>query len=330
MKKSNVVRFVAVFLLLTFSLISTSTARAYVTVDQRGQSVYSSWNSSNDWLIVQGAADTTGDSYRYPNTVTEVRRINTFTLAYANYRQSWGTYFFPGSRNHKIVSKLAKYEPNPSTVKYTQCDTYSNVQTSSLDPAVQYALDTLWNYLMSILQLPFPSPWGLIPTGNGITVTKDTDLMGITVSYNYSPQVQGCDYQIYINKDPQNGYAPTGGYYIDVMAQAEAGLLVSTPSSYDAFSDSYNINETINSINKENLTSITLPDTIVKDITVSGPRGPYKQQIISHMPITKYAEKLHSQNTNGLQPMGVYWVKEGDINIWLKADFEIYAYNQPH
>jgi len=331
MKKRNVVRFVALFLLLTFSLtFAFSTARAYVTIDQRDQSVYSSWNSSNDWLIVQGAADTTGDSYRYPNTVTEVRRINTFTLAYANYRQSWGTYFFPSSRNHKIRSNLAKYMSNPSTVEYTECYTYSNVQTSSLDPAVQYALDTLWNYLMSILKLPFPSPWGLIPTGNGITVTKDADLMGITVSYNYSPQIQGCDYHIYIDKDPIYGLAPVGTYYIDVSAQAEAGLVVYTPSSYDAYSSSYDINKTINSINKENLTSITLPDTIAKYITVSGPRGPYKQQIISHMPITKYAEKLHFQNTNEIQPMGAYWVKEGDINVWLKADFDIYVYNQPY
>ncbi|NNG67628.1 hypothetical protein [Caldanaerobacter subterraneus] len=297
--------------ILVFTLFFTfATTWAYVELGKGYQKIYSDWQNPDDWLIVEGAADSVGDSRNYAVGTEIVRRAHTFALTYDSYRQSWGTTFIPSSRYHQIRSEVPDYHTNPSTIRYSDPFGYDNSQNASIPLIVDYALDILWNYATDVFRLPLPSPWGLIKKDTGITIIKDSDLMGITFRYNNDPKLQGCDYLIYIDKI--NGQVPNGDYWIDVYAKAEAGLLVSTPYSY----------YTANSV-KENINSIKLPNTEVENILINGPRGLYRQENIKHIPLTQYAKELNAQKSDEIRAMSISWIKEGDINIWLVGDFKI-------
>lgn len=170
--------------------------------------------------------------------------------------------------------------------------------------------------------MPLPSPWGLIKKDTGITITRDSDLMGVTFKYNSDPKLQGCDYLIYIDK--VGGQVPNGTYWINVYAKAEAGLLVSTPSYYITNSIGENENIERKNIEKENIDSIELPNTKIENIIINVPRGLCKRENIKHIPLTQYAKELSTQKSNEkIETMGISWIKEGDINIWLVGDFKI-------
>ncbi|MDP9750174.1 hypothetical protein [Thermoanaerobacter pentosaceus] len=313
-KNNKMFKIISVALLFTL-FFTISTTWAYVELDKGYQKVYTTWQNPDDWLIVEGAANSVGDSRNYVAGTEMVRRAHTFALTYDSYRQSWGTIFIPSSRYHQIRSEVPNYHANPSTIRYSDPFGYDNSQNASIPPIVEYALDTLWNYATGVLKLPLPSPWGLIKKDTGITIIRDPNLMGVTFKYNSDPKLQGCDYLIYIDK--VNGQVPNGDYWIDVYAKAEAGLLVSTPYSY------YTTNSIKENMERENIDSIELPNTEIENIIINGPRGLYKRENIKHIPLTQYAKKLSTQKSDEIETMGISWIKEGDINIWLVGDFKI-------
>jgi hypothetical protein len=79
---------------------------------------------------------------------------------------------------------------------------------------------------MGILQLPFPSPWGLFilsEQGSGITIIRHSALRGGTFIYHDNPDLQGADWLWLIEK-PVN----TGIYYQYTIVRGEAGLSYAT------------------------------------------------------------------------------------------------------
>ncbi len=307
----RVIVFVVILSMALF-LLNSGVSYAMETLSKGKQDVYSDWNSTNDWLIVEASADSVGDGYTYPYGTEIVRRANSFSLSYDKFRQSWGITYIPTSKDHEMQFKLAKFHNNPSDIRFSDVYAFDNSGNGSLPSVVQYSLDTLWSFSMSVFKLPLPSPWQLILKNDGILINYDSDLEGFTINYQSSPELQGCDYLIYINKI--DGHYAHGSYWINEDAKAEAGLLVSTGEYYGKKVLSY-VNKTGNIIN--------LPDTTKKIINVKGPRGKlHKREIINHIPLTMFSYGIKTCEYNSVAP-GLNWIPEDRIDIKLIGDFRI-------
>jgi hypothetical protein len=210
---------------LVLTIVSSSALGWEKLYSPRRANIYSDV-LGDDWLIVQAYADIVGERYVVapsPYSTVLTNEASTFGWSYDGPRIYWWYAYLPDSQNHKIKVRnwFNDSWPTPSRPRLTDPFGYDNSQASSIPGILEYALDTLWNYGMSILHLPFPSPWGLIllSEGSGVTITRDSDLRGGTFRYNSDPGLQGADWLWYIVK-PVN----TGVYYIDEHALGEAGL----------------------------------------------------------------------------------------------------------
>ncbi len=146
-------------------------------------------------------------------------QASTFGWSYDDTRWSGRQPYTPNPRNHKITVRAFN---TPSSVRFTDPWGYDNSQSQGgLPDELQYALDVLWNFAISHVGLPLPSPWGLIrlDEGSRLEITRDSDLKGGTFRYNAEPSLQGADWLWYIDS-PVN----TGWYLIDVHALGEAGF----------------------------------------------------------------------------------------------------------
>lgn len=316
--KKYIVFIIILVLLFSFDI---NTSYAMTTLSNNHQSIYSDWNTNNDWLIVEASGNSSGDAYIYASGTEMVRRAATFLLSYDNFRESYGTIFIPDSRDHIISSRVVSFHQNPSSVRYSDVYAFDNSSNSSLPDIVQYSLDALWSFSMSVYKLPLPSPWQLIRKSSGISVSIDSDLQGMKIKYNSSPQLQGCDYLIYINKVGNPGVTPDGSYWIDVDETAEAGLLVSYPYGYYGYNKN-KINTSL--LERDNIKRIILPDTVKHYVQVSDPRGNFfTREDLSHIPITHLLKNSKDKDEYLNLYSGTGWVSEGQIDLRLIADFRL-------
>ncbi|WP_202319593.1 hypothetical protein [Archaeoglobus neptunius] len=188
------------------------------------KSVYKDWDGEN-WLIVQAYSDTAGERWIYtPSQYSTVltHQSCTFGFGYGEGKCYFGICYLPDSREHKIVVKA---ENTPSNVRITDPFGYDNEERQSIPEIVRFALDALWNFAVSYIKLPLPSPWGLMlqEEGNRLDISRSSDLKECTFRFKAEPNLQGADWLWYIDK-PVNA----GWYFISVYVQAEAGLFISS------------------------------------------------------------------------------------------------------
>ena len=184
----------------------------------------------DDWLIVQAYANIVGErrkSFDGPDDTVLTNEASTFGWSYDNPRYYWWYAYLPASQNHEIKVRnwYNDYFPTPSRPRIMSALGWDNAQASSIEDPLLYALDTLWNYALSFLHLPFPSPWGLLyQTQPDVTVIYDNDFRGATFRYNNDPDLQGANWLWYITSPVNPGY-----YYMEEYARGEAGYSFITP-----------------------------------------------------------------------------------------------------
>ena len=209
-------------IMLVLLPLCSSIVAAWDTLDgPQKQNIYADWESQGDWLIIQAYADVTGERHVHapsPDITALTHQASTFGLSYDDTRWDGRQPYTPNSRNHKITVRAIS---PPSSVRFTDPFGYDNSHDQSIPDILEYALDTLWGFATSYVNLPLPSPWGLLQLDEGgrLDITRDSDLKGGTFRYKAEPSLQGADWLWYIDK-PVN----TGWYLIDVHALAEAGL----------------------------------------------------------------------------------------------------------
>ncbi|MEM2941539.1 MAG: hypothetical protein QW304_08340 [Thermoproteota archaeon] len=307
--KKNRLANLFLFLLVTLTLIA-STACAWDVLDgPKKQEVYSDWQSTNDWKIVEAYAVVVGDKYIYspnPNTPVTARQAVTYGISYDRARSFLLTTFMPCSRYHKIKVRVLS-TPSNTPIRFSDPFGFSNSQTSTLPNELKYALDTLWNFATRYVGLPLPSPWGLI-LGNSpeITVDRDSDLKGGQFSYNRDPRLMGADYYWLIST-PVN----LGWYLIDVYNKAEAGLLIISYTPYASKTEDLKLPE----IRK--LPEINLPNTTIISMPTGRAENEYYSEVI-HEPLAKLQQQVKPTGTS------MVFLKEADISIVLWADFKAY------
>ena len=196
---------------------------------------YYDYQRNENWLVTQAYSVTVADVKQViiynPYETVIVHQACTYGLSISDGRYIYGDYYEPKVLNHKIRVEVHDKNSIPSTIRFTDPYGYTNAPPGSgADPIILYALDILWNFVVSQIRLPVPSPWQLLlkQEGNGLTITRDADAMGVTFIYVGEPTLQGADWLVYVDKPVQQGY-----YAIDVYSKGNVILRVY--SSYEPY-----------------------------------------------------------------------------------------------
>ncbi|MGC9164944.1 MAG: hypothetical protein ACP5GU_04375 [Thermoprotei archaeon] len=224
--KKNII--LIIIILESLILIKLSVINIVQAINTLGgpfiQRIYASWQNTNDWLIVEAYAVIDGESYLHvldPYSTVLTHQAITYGI---NKDPEWrfaGCYYFATTQGQNIRVEIVSSQ----SVRITDPYAYDNENSGSVNEYLQYALDTLWNFITSYAKLPLPSPWGLIlQSSPKIEIQRDQNLRGATFYYNRNPTLQGADWLWYIDKPVQRGW-----YLIDVHARGEAGLTVYCP-----------------------------------------------------------------------------------------------------
>lgn len=299
----------SLLLLVTLTFIALTTCAWDILDGPKKQVVYSDWQTTNDWKIIEAYAAVVGDKNIYsvnPNTPVTARQAVTYGISYDKGRIFLGVSYIPCSRYHKIKIRVLS-TPGDTPIRLLDPFGFSKSQTGSLPDELKYALDALWNFATKYVGLPLPSPWGLVLRSSPeITIERDSDLKGGQFNYNYDPSLMGADYLWQISTEVK-----TGWYLIDVFNKAEAGLLIITPYGYDIKIDDLKPSE-IRKLPEINLSNTTVIYTLSGRV-----EREYRSEVI-HEPLTKLKQQVKPTVAT------MAFLKEADINIWLWADFKVY------
>lgn len=219
-------KFAAVLATTLVAGVMAVPAQAAQNMDKHSDVEYATWSTTDDWRIVEAYStlygEPTASAYNQDSTV-----INTFAAGYnlnhADYRSSWGTYYYPSSKNHIILIENRSY-PSYSggiwtpTIKYS----FDNTKTQNeLSPYAKYAIDWLYDIAKTASQLPLPPlPWDLLKVPTGVTITPVQN-SSVQVKFNADPTVMSVEYSINPAKPVK-----TGTYGINVRSKADAGYYI--------------------------------------------------------------------------------------------------------
>jgi hypothetical protein len=220
-KKRHILSAVLVAVLL-LSVVSSAALGQEGRLDiAKGTYSYADWLGEK-WRNVEACASWTGPkraSIDDPDDSAWVCQSCTLGWSYDDPRHYWFTTYTPGSLNHAITVRARS---TPSGVRFSDPAGFANTQAGEpAEDMLAYALDTLWNFAMSFLHLPFPSPWSLLGYGEDseeITITRDSDWRGGKFKYNTCPDLQGADWFWMLLKP-----VSTGTFYAEICPSGEAG-----------------------------------------------------------------------------------------------------------
>lgn len=174
---------------------------------------------------------TVGDTKQVDPSNPWIHQACTYGLSISDGRYIYGDYYEPKILRHKIRVVVHDKNSIPSTIRFTDPYGYMNRQPgNNPNSIILYALDLLWNFVMSHINLPIPSPWQLLlkSEGSELIIIRDADLMGVTFKYSDLATLHGADWLVYIDRPVQPGY-----YAIDVYSKGRAILRVY--SSYEPY-----------------------------------------------------------------------------------------------
>jgi len=144
-------------LVLTLVLIAGvgSLAQAASQIDSDSDDAYADWSSENDWHIVSAVSDVYGDDYMEAASAYVTVRpgfSGTYSLGHdPDWRQSWGSVYWAGSRNHSIEVRMVG---GPSDMHAPEMSrVYDNSQASGLSGYIAAA----FSWLQDLFELFVPS-----------------------------------------------------------------------------------------------------------------------------------------------------------------------------
>ncbi|MEM1646555.1 MAG: hypothetical protein QXL96_12020 [Ignisphaera sp.] len=164
------VKYVEVLILssiITSAIISSAQCTNCKVLSSSNTRIYDNGN----WLIVEAYSEVAGYSYYQSGSSSIlIHQAVLYSLDLdKNPQFTTSCSLWSQVKNIKITDTYLYYFANDRTATtyygsayINNVITYDNSNSQSgLDPVLQYALDTAWNFLTSWAKLPLPSPWGI-------------------------------------------------------------------------------------------------------------------------------------------------------------------------
>lgn len=312
--------------------VTATTASAASQIDSHSDYVMASYDSTDDWRIVDSVSDVYGEDYATASDSSDTlstRFSASFELNYDDYRSSWGTTYIPSSKNHRI--KIEKGVSTPSPIWTPEVIyTYDNTKDgSTMSPYTEYALDWLWSLAGAYTKLTLPpGPWKLINNPTGVKIDPVAN-SGVQVTYNSDPTVMAVEYRVEPQKPFQEGY-----YSIAIRSYADAGLMMSTPYYYSSPSDDMTTTQALQNNGRTapgaemNDTLSTLTTGPQKTLTLNKGTevgGDYEKVVVANEPVNqKQSRTTQMTSTEGTVGTEAYtWIDEGTISMINYGSFTV-------